>query len=51
VSSTPTIRLNGQDINPATPDELLAKVRAVVGPMPALMPTPAPTSPVPATAP
>jgi protein-disulfide isomerase len=51
VSSTPTIRLNGQDINPATPDELLAKVRAVVGPMPALMPTPAPAPPVPATAP
>ncbi|MBU3749100.1 MAG: DsbA family protein [Mycobacterium sp.] len=51
VSSTPTIRLNGQDINPASPDELLAKVRAVVGPMPALAPTPAPAPPAPATAP
>lgn len=50
VSSTPTIRLNGEDINPATPDELLAKVRAVVGPLPALMPTPAPASPAPAPA-
>lgn len=51
VSSTPTVRLNGQDINPANPDELLAKVRAVVGPMPALMPTPAPAPPAPASAP
>jgi len=48
VSATPTIRLNGEDINPATPDELLAKVRAVVGPIPALMPTP---TPAPASAP
>jgi protein-disulfide isomerase len=51
VTSTPTIRLNGQDINPASPDELLAKVRAVVGPLPALMPTPSPQPPAPAPAP
>lgn len=51
VTSTPTVRLNGQDINPATPDELLAKVRAVVGPMPALMPAPPAPAPAPATAP
>ena len=46
VTATPTIRLNGQDISPATPDELLAKIRAVVGPLPAL--APAPASPAPA---
>ena len=54
ITATPTIRLNGQDINPANPDELLAKVRAVVGPLPALMPappSPAPTSAAPAPAP
>ena len=51
VTATPTIRLNGEDINPASPDELLAKVRAIVGPMPALMPTPSPAPPAPAPAP
>lgn len=54
VTSTPTIRLNGQDISPANPDELMAKVRAVVGPIPALMPTASPSpspAPAPATAP
>ena len=51
ITATPTLRLNGQDINPATPDELLAKVRAIVGPMPALMPAPPPSPPAPAPAP
>lgn len=53
ITATPTIRLNGEDINPANPDELLAKVRAIVGPLPALMPTPspAPSAPAPAPAP
>ena len=41
VTATPTIRLNGEDISPATPDELIAKVRKVVGPLPALAPPPA----------
>ncbi|MCE9515367.1 MAG: DsbA family protein [Mycobacterium sp.] len=45
ITATPTIRLNGEDISPATPDELLAKVRAVVGPIPALAPAPAPGQP------
>ena len=45
ITATPTIRLNGEDISPATPDELLAKVRAVVGPIPALAPTPPPAAP------
>ena len=52
VKATPTIRLNGEDISPATPQELLAKIRSVVGPVPALMPTAAPPAPAaPATAP
>ena len=51
ITATPTLRLNGQDINPATPDELLAKVAAIVGPLPALAPTPSPTSPAPSSAP
>ena len=45
ITATPTIRLNGEDINPATPDELIAKVRQIVGPLPALAPTPAPPGP------
>ena len=32
VTATPTIRLNDQDISPATPEELIAKVRQIVGP-------------------
>ena len=46
ITATPTIRLNGQDISPATPDELIAKIVAVVGPLPALAPTPAAPAPV-----
>jgi len=49
VTSTPTIRLNGEDISVATPEELIAKVTQVVGPVPALAPTPAP-APAPAPA-
>ncbi len=51
ITATPTIRLNGQDISPATPEELTAKVVQIVGPVPALAPTPpgpAPASPAPA---
>lgn len=50
ITATPTIRLNGEDISPANPDELIAKITQVVGPVPALMPKPAapPASPAPA---
>jgi protein-disulfide isomerase len=52
ISATPTIRLNGQDISPATPDELIAKVRQIVGPVPGLAPAPAPSpSPAPGAPP
>lgn len=54
ITATPTIRLNGEDISPATPDELLAKVKAIVGNLPGLQPTPPalapPAPPVPAPA-
>ena len=51
ISATPTIRLNGEDISPAKPEELISKVVSVVGPVPALMPAPAQAPPAPATAP
>jgi protein-disulfide isomerase len=51
INATPTIRLNGQDISPATPDELIAKVSQIVGPVPALAPTPAPPGAAPTPAP
>ncbi len=54
VTATPTIRLNGQDISPANPDDLIAQVRKIVGPVPGLVPSPSPApspkpSPVPAS--
>lgn len=50
ITATPTIRLNGQDISPAKPEELIAKVTGVVGPVPALAPKPE-GAPAPAPAP
>lgn len=46
VRATPTIRLNGERINPATPQDLVDEVKAVVGDVPGLQ---IPTSPVAAT--
>ena len=46
-----TIRLNGQDISPANPDELIAKVRQIVGPVSGLELTPSPAPAAPAQAP
>lgn len=48
ITATPTIRLNGEDISPATPEELTAKVSQIVGPVPALAPTPSGAAPAPA---
>ncbi|HEY5149708.1 MAG TPA: DsbA family protein [Mycobacterium sp.] len=49
ITATPTIKLNGEDISPATPDDLIAKVTAIVGPLAALKPAPpAPPAPAPA---
>ena len=36
VQSTPTIRINGEDYQPSTPDALIAKIREIVGDVPAL---------------
>jgi protein-disulfide isomerase len=49
ITATPTIKLNGEEISPSTPDDLIAKVTAVVGPVAALKPAaPAPPAPAPA---
>jgi protein-disulfide isomerase len=52
VNSTPTIRINGQDHSPSTPDALIAEVEKSVGQLPALdagapPPAPEPTPAVP----
>ncbi|GAB3232936.1 DsbA family protein [Mycolicibacterium hippocampi] len=36
VQSTPTIRINGEDYQPSTPDALVAEIREIVGDVPAL---------------
>lgn len=36
VDSTPTIRINGQDYSPSTPDALIAEIEKIVGEVPAL---------------
>ncbi len=36
VKATPTIRINGEDYNPTTPDALIAKIEEIVGNVPAL---------------
>ncbi|MGZ8802581.1 MAG: DsbA family protein [Mycobacterium sp.] len=47
IKSTPTIRINGEEYQPSTPDALVAKIREIVGDVPALdavAPAPAPAS-------
>jgi protein-disulfide isomerase len=56
VNSTPTIRINGQEWRPSTPDALIAEIEKVVGQVPALdagapAPNPDPTPPPAAPAP
>ena len=48
ITATPTIKLNGEEISPSTPDDLIAKVTAIVGPVAG--PQPAPPAPAPAPA-
>ncbi|KUH98993.1 thioredoxin domain-containing protein [Mycobacterium sp. IS-3022] len=36
VNSTPTIRINGEDYSPSTPDALIAEIEKIVGEVPAL---------------
>jgi len=48
VNSTPTIRINGEDYSPSTPEALIAKIEEIVGNVPALdagAPPPAPAPP------
>lgn len=52
INSTPSIRFNGEDYDPSTPDALIAKVKEVVGDLPALNgpapgPAAAPAAPAP----
>ncbi|MBS1692948.1 MAG: DsbA family protein [Actinobacteria bacterium] len=52
VNATPTVRINGEDYSPTTPDALVAKIKEIVGDVPGLdAPAPAPApSPAPAPA-
>ncbi|MGH3675978.1 MAG: DsbA family protein [Mycobacterium sp.] len=47
ISSTPTVRINGEDYKYSTPDELVAKVKEIVGDVPGLMPAPPAPEPAP----
>ena len=56
ISSTPTIKINGEEYSPTTPDALVAKVKEIVGDVPGLeaappAPAPAPAAEPPAQAP
>ena len=48
VHSTPTIRINGEDYSPTTPDALIAKIEEIVGNVPALDAGAPPPAPAPA---
>ncbi|MDH6197244.1 protein-disulfide isomerase [Mycobacterium frederiksbergense] len=51
IRSTPTMKFNGEDYSPTTPDALIAKVKEIVGDLPDLTapaPAPAPAAPAPA---
>ncbi len=50
VNSTPTIRINGQDYSPTTPEALIAKIEEIVGNVPALDAGPPPPAPEPTPA-
>ena len=46
VTHTPTVRINGDDYDPTTPDALVARIKEIVGPVPGLdTPTPNPVPP------
>ena len=51
VQSTPTIRINGEDYSPTTPDALVAKIKEIVGDVPGLQAAPPVAAPPPAQAP
>ena len=51
VTHTPTVRINGQDYDPTTPDALVAKIKQLVGDVPGLDAPPTQTPPPGALAP
>jgi protein-disulfide isomerase len=50
ITATPTIKLNGQDISPKTPEDLVTQVKAIVGDVPGLQAAPPHPDPAPAPA-
>jgi protein-disulfide isomerase len=51
ISSTPTIKINGQEYSPTTPDALVAKIKEIVGDVPGLEAAPPAQAPAQAPAP
>jgi len=49
IKATPTIRINGEDYSPSTPEAFVDKIRSIVGDVPGLEAAPPATSPVPAS--
>jgi protein-disulfide isomerase len=49
IKATPTVRINGEDYQYSTPDELVAKLRTIVGNVPGLEAAPPAPAPVPAS--
>ncbi|MGZ4511101.1 MAG: hypothetical protein ACXVX4_07085, partial [Mycobacterium sp.] len=36
INATPTIKINGDDYDPSTPDALVAKIKSIVGDVPGI---------------
>lgn len=51
IKSTPSIRINGEEYEPSTPDALVAKIKEIVGDVPALDAVAAESAPAPAPEP
>jgi protein-disulfide isomerase len=49
IKATPTIRINGEEYQYSTPDDLVAKIRTIVGDVPGLEPAPPAPAPAPAS--
>ena len=44
VTATPTIKINGENYDPSTPDALVAKIKSIVGDVPGIDTAVAPAS-------
>ncbi|MCH9762306.1 MAG: DsbA family protein [Actinomycetia bacterium] len=51
IEATPTVRINGEDYQPSTPDALVAKIKEIVGDVPGLEAVAPETAPAPASTP